>query len=234
MIAFLITLHRSNILSTIRLNRVKQAEKNERDKMWGKREKRKCGFHCVRFFDPWFPLGVILSSSSELRKQERLLVSVFLLYSPETSLPNHCPARNLHCYFFKLLASIYTQSLSSNVCRGVYTSRLWIQNLQGELQHYVRRLRVKRSQSMPSKCLARCRSSKHLRYLGRMNACMQAPTCIKGNSDLPQLHFLAFLSHFICFPLFLWLHSSIQLIFSLINVLFKGNLSLVLNSTFFL
>lgn len=68
MIAFLITLHRSNILSIIRLSRVKRAEKNEGDKMWGKREKRTCGFHCVRFFDPWFPWEVIVSSSSELRK----------------------------------------------------------------------------------------------------------------------------------------------------------------------
>lgn len=136
--------------------------------------------------------------------------------------------------FFKPLASMHIESVSSSIYRGVYTSHLCIHNLQGKLQHYVRRLWVKSSQSMPGKCLACCCSSKHLRYLGRMNACMQAPTCIKGNSDLPWLPFLAFISHFIYFPLFLWLLSSVQLICSLINVLFKGNLSLVLNSTFFL
>lgn len=36
--------------------------------MGKEREKRKGCFHCVWSFDPWFPLGVIVGSSSESGK----------------------------------------------------------------------------------------------------------------------------------------------------------------------
>lgn len=58
------------------------------------------------------------------------------------------------------------------------------------IENFIRRLRGEKvshhrnQKSQKETCLAMrtacCCSSKHLRYLGKMNTCVQAPTCIKG------------------------------------------------------